>query len=106
MQLENFKNQLIVDIDSDRKTKVIIGKPEGFVEPETIDAYADMMIKDVASLCEGLCTLIHVLDQSNVQPSYVTLENCIKHLEAGFADADATNVMIVKPEDREDIHVG
>lgn len=105
MQLEDFENQLIVDIDSTRKTKVIIGKPQGFVEPETVDGYAEMMKRDVATLCEGLCTLIHILDQSDVQPSYVTLENCIKHLEAGFADADATNVMIVKPEDREDLNV-
>lgn len=80
-----MKNTLIVDINSDRKEPgpVIIGKFNDLNEEEN----AAMVILDMASLCEAVCTMIHLAEDQGIKPSADSLRDCIKHLTAGFADA-------------------
>lgn len=79
-----MKNIIYVDIDSDRKEPgpIIIGK-DNIQRPER----ADMVIVDMACLCEALCTLIHLAEDQGIKPSAASLRDCIKHLQDGFADA-------------------
>jgi len=83
-----FKNIVIVDIDYDRKDSPInIGKPEEFNIPESKEEWANSIVDDMATLCEGLCTLIHVAEQQGLKQSPDSLRDCIKHLQDGFADS-------------------
>lgn len=82
-----MKNILQIDLDSDRKNTVIIGKPEGAQRPRNEEEAAAMVIDDMATLCEAICTLIHVADQGGIKKSADSLRDCIKHLEHGFGDA-------------------
>lgn len=87
MSEDIFKNILIVDIDSSRKESVKIGKPEEAKEPESPEEFAEIVINDMASLCEAICTLIHLAESQGIKSSANSLRDCIKHLEAGFSDA-------------------
>ena len=80
-----MKNIVTIDIDTDRDTPIYIGKP-----PELLEATGwndDPKLADFATLLEGVCTLIHVLDNKEIQKSHVSLKKAIEHLERGFADA-------------------
>lgn len=84
-----MKNALIIDIDSDRSEPgpIIIGKPDGFARPTSKKEHADMVIDDMAALCEAICTLIHLAEDQGIKPSANSLRDCIAHLKAGFGDA-------------------
>lgn len=82
-----MKNILQIDLDSDRKEAIIIAKPEPFQKPRNAEEEAAMVIDDMATCCEAICTLIHVADQGGIKKSADSLRDCIKHLEHGFGDA-------------------
>lgn len=83
----SFKNTIIVDVDSSRENRVSIGKPKEFEVPKTQEEWAKSIVDDMATLCEGLCTLIHVAEQNGLKASPDSLRDCIKHLQDGFADS-------------------
>lgn len=86
-----MKNILIIDIDTDRKETVHIGKPAN--DPKfkkdkiSHQEFAETVLTDMASLCEALCTLIHTAENAGIKKSPDSLRDCIKHLTDGFADA-------------------
>ena len=82
-----MKNVIIIDIDTSRDVPIQVGKPEGFKQGESKEELSKQIIEDMATLCEGICTLIHVADQQGLKPSADSLRDCIKHLESGFADS-------------------
>ena len=57
-----MKNVLIVDIDTDRDRKILIGKKPDTVQPTNIEEVVTMVNLDILSLTEALCELIHVSD--------------------------------------------
>lgn len=59
-----MKNILIIDVNTERKPVIQIGKPESVVKPTTADEAKTMIINDISSACEGLCMLIHLADQN------------------------------------------
>jgi hypothetical protein len=59
-----MKNSILIDIDSEREKKIIIGKPDVLEQPETPEEAKAMIIKDIADICETLCELIHIADQN------------------------------------------
>jgi hypothetical protein len=59
-----MKNSILIDIDSEREKKIIIGKPDVLEKPETPEEAKSMIIKDITDICEVLCELIHIADQS------------------------------------------
>lgn len=82
-----MKNILIVDMDTDRTDTIIIGKPGDAERPATPKEQASILLFDISTLCEAVCTLIHVADQNGVEKSHVTLKRCIEHLQNGFGEA-------------------
>lgn len=90
---------MIVDIDFGRKPQVMVTsalKRDGDDGEEFIPAPRGNIIKDMATLCEGLCTLIHSANKSGVQKDYESLASCIKHLESGFSDPNYKTMIIDK----------
>lgn len=59
-----MKNSIYLDVDTEREQQIIIGKGPDTTPPETPEAAALMITNDIACLCEALCNLIHVADQS------------------------------------------
>ncbi len=57
-----MKNVMIVDIDTDRDRKILIGKSPDTTRPETQDDAINMVNFDIISLTEALCELIYVAD--------------------------------------------
>jgi hypothetical protein len=83
-----WKNIVGVDIDTSRKdSPVQISKPETFNENMTEQEWRQSIVDDMATLCEGICTLIHVAEQQGLKSSPDSLRDCIKHLQDGFADS-------------------
>jgi len=80
-----MKNILTVDLDTDREETIRICKAPEFM-PSTPEEEAEEVIGDMATLCEGLCTLIHLADQNGIKKGVASLKSCIKHLEAGHGD--------------------
>lgn len=78
---------LVVDIDPERKPAVVIshGVRTGN-EVNPVDSHFDV-VSDMATLCEAICTLIHVAENEGIKRSPDSLKDCIEHLEKGFADA-------------------
>lgn len=93
-----MKNELIIDIDTDRKNTILIKKPESVKPPKNEEEAKQMVLLDMASLCEALCTLIHVADQNGIKPGPDSLRDCIKHLESGFVDASYKGILKEKGE--------
>jgi hypothetical protein len=59
-----MKNTIFIDIDSEREKKIIIGKPDVLQKPEIPEEAKSMIIQDIADICDTLCELIHIADQS------------------------------------------
>lgn len=98
-----MKNSIIIDIDTDRtESPVVIGKPSGVTQPANFESALSHWKQDVSTVCEGLCTLIHVGEQAQFAPSSDTLRNCIDHLQKGFADASYEGHIVVPVPTTED----
>ncbi len=90
-----MKNILFIDMDTERKqSPIVIGKPENARRPSNPIEGASMVLFDISTLCEALCTLIHVADQNGIEKSAVTLRRCIDHLEKGFGDASYKGLIL------------
>lgn len=92
-----MKNVLMVDIDTDRKNTVIIGKPTDWPRPTTKEEQAKMILEDMSCLCEAVCTLIHLAEQAGIKNSPDSLRDCLKHLQAGFGEAGYTAFSVDSP---------
>lgn len=83
-----FKNILIIDMDTTRReAPIMMGKTPDFPQPTTEEEWGVQIIDDMATLCEGICTLIHLAEEKGLKSSPDSLRDCIKHLQDGFADA-------------------
>lgn len=97
-----MKNELFVNIDTDRSPVIQIGKPSHIQAPDTEEAANQMVLDDMATLCEALCTLIHVAHDSGYKDGSESLRDCIKHLEEGFVDSSyETNTKLDENLDQE-----
>jgi hypothetical protein len=59
-----MKNTIFIDIDTDRDRPVLIGKGQDSEVPKNEEEAKEMIVFDIASICEGLCELIHVASQN------------------------------------------
>ncbi len=94
-----IKNIVEVDYDSSRKENPIsIGKPLGFdLSGMTKEQWSESVVLDMATLCEGICTLIHLAEQNGLKNSADSVRDCIKHIQDGFSDCNyETGVTINK----------
>jgi len=93
-----MKNLLYIDIDTDREQPILIGKGQDIIPPTTPEEAANMIITDISSLCEALCSLIHISDQSGyatkeslVNESVKILTNMLNTTETPESPASADN---------------
>jgi hypothetical protein len=91
-----MKNEIKIDLDTERIPHIMISKPSDIPVPDNDDELARWIQVDMATLCEGVCTLIHLADQRGFKKSANSLRDCIKHLENGFADADFESLFVGK----------
>jgi hypothetical protein len=59
-----MKNLVLIDFDTEREKKFIIGKPESIEKPNTETEAKAMIINDISCVCEALCELIHIASQN------------------------------------------
>lgn len=59
-----MKNLIYIDIDTEREQPILIGKGSEITPPQTAEEAKVMITNDIACLCEALCSLIHIADQS------------------------------------------
>lgn len=86
-----MKNTIYIDIDTDRTPSVNIGKPSEIEKPTTPEEASAMIIVDISCLCEALCSLIHMTDQSGYAKKEDLVNASIKYL----------NDMLVEPTKEE-----
>lgn len=88
------ERSVTVTTDNDSEIPVMIGVPEG---------QGHDILEDMATLCEGLCTLIHEAHRMGVKRDFDSLKDCIWHLERGFVDE---SYKTGTPEDLKDGKLG
>jgi len=59
-----MKTLLLIDVDSDRSQKVILGKPNEIKPPTNFEEAQLLVNTDVVCVCEALCALIDLADQN------------------------------------------
>jgi len=87
-KIKNMKNIIVVDVDTDRTPVIQIGKMEGSELPKNQEEAKDVILKDMACLTEGLCTLILAADQSNIKTIEESMKDVITHLERGVSTGE------------------
>lgn len=75
-----MKTILCIDVDTERQYPINFSKPAGFAEPTTPEEAKDMIMNDIASVCEGLCVLISVADQNQYATKEALVAAAIQRL--------------------------
>jgi len=75
-----MKNSLFIDVDTEREQMVLIGKPPEIQQPENPQEAANMIMDDIASVCEALVTLIMICDNSGYAKKEEMLTTTLKYL--------------------------
>ena len=75
-----MKTTLNIDIDTERENPLIITKPDSIPQPTTPEEAREMLLTDIGCICETLCMLIHLTDQSGYAPKKELVEVSIKVL--------------------------
>ncbi len=88
-----MKNLIYIDIDTEREQPILIGKGSEITPPETAEEAKAMITNDIACLCEALCSLIHIADQSGYG----------KKDELVASTIDQLSSLLVKPTDTESL---
>jgi hypothetical protein len=81
-----MQNTIYIDINTERERKVLIGKGPESEQPKTPEDAKDMVVIDIATICEGLCELIHVADQNGYGSKKDFVRVSIEKLNALLVD--------------------
>lgn len=87
MEKLTYKNAVVVDIDFNRKPQVEVMSVFRNEDMEYEQANKGNILGDIATLSEGIVTLIHSCHKAGIKKDYELLNDVIKHLTEGFADA-------------------
>ena len=72
-----MKTTIFIDVDTERENPIIITKPETISQPTTPEEAKAMLLTDIGCICETLCRLIHLSDQSGYIPKKELVETSI-----------------------------
>lgn len=76
-----MKNAIFIDIDTDReKQPIMLGKPPEITPPSNAEEAKVMIIDDISTVCEALCTLILMSDHSGYGSKEELVKTTIFHL--------------------------
>lgn len=69
-----MKNQIYIDVDTEREQPILIGKGEAVTPPTTPEGAMEMITTDITCLCEAMCTLIHMatINGYGTKDEYIT----------------------------------
>lgn len=79
--MSTLKNTLIIEVDSEADTKIIISKPENTKKPETVKETVEMMSVDFKTLCVAICEMSYVGHVNGYFNGNEVLNNCVKEIE-------------------------
>lgn len=85
-----MKNEVIVLLDTESEQQIQIGKSQP-VAPSSQEELEEMMLLDMATLCEALIVLIKEVDRAGVKPKEESLDSCMGHLKLAFNDSHKTS---------------
>lgn len=75
-----MKNQLVINLDTENeKAPITIGKFEEAPKGEI----AEVVLLDMATICEALVAIINSADQMGIKNKMESLDDCIMHIKAG-----------------------
>lgn len=95
-----MKTLLLIDIDSDRQQKVILGKPNEIKPPTNFEEAQLLVNTDVVCVCEALCALIDLADQNGYSKREVMVTEAIKNLTDLLKPKDEVDNESVKEEEK------
>lgn len=75
-----MKNTIVIDIDTERKQPIVIGKPATIPKPNNEEEAKKMVLEDISCTCEALCTLIHIAEQNKYSNKEDLIKTSIKYL--------------------------
>lgn len=81
-----MQNTIYIDINTERDRQVLIGKGPESEQPTTPEDAKEMVVIDIATICEGLCELIHVADQNGYGSKADFVRVSIEKLNALLVD--------------------
>ena len=76
-----MKNQIIIEIDTEKEKPLIIAKGVDYQPPKTKEEAQIMIVTDIACVTDALLSLIHVADQNEYADKGVLIPKIIKELE-------------------------
>ena len=76
-----MKNQIIIDVDTEREKPLIIGKGPDYEPPKTKEEAQEMIKTDMGCVLDALLSLIHIADQNDYADKEKTVEQAIKELK-------------------------
>lgn len=75
-----MKNLIVIDVDTEREKQILIGKPQESTPPSNPKDAALMVTTDISCVCEALCTLINISDQSGYAKKADLIAAAVKRL--------------------------
>ena len=82
-----MNNAVVVDVNTSRKPQVIIAALKRTKGDQLVPTDDSNPLDDLSTLLEGVCTMIHALEQEGIRDSATSLKKCIEYITNGFADA-------------------
>jgi len=76
-----MKNQIIIDVDTEREKPLLIGKGPEYPPPANKEEGQKMIVEDIACMVDALLSLVHVADQNEYADKAVIIPKIIKELE-------------------------
>jgi hypothetical protein len=75
-----MKNVIIVDIDTERDNPLLISKQTKGEIPSSEEEAKEMVLKDIACVCEALKHLISIADEKGYHDKETLIDTSIVHL--------------------------
>jgi hypothetical protein len=91
-QVPEFKNILIIDVDSTREEIIKLQKPENIMPPSNEEAMKQTLLVDLTTACEGIVMIAHLLEKEGVQTKDKTIEKIKAHLEQSINNTEFKDV--------------
>jgi hypothetical protein len=79
------QNSLLVILDTENEQHIRIGKIDG-TPPANAEEMKDMVLLDIATLCEALVVSIRTADAMGIKPEGESMKDAIDQINQAFVD--------------------
>ena len=80
-----MENEIIIRLNTDSVESIQIGKASP-VPPQSEEELRQMVLLDIATMCEALVVLIRASAQMGVKSEGESMKDAIRHIEEAFID--------------------